>query len=132
MPLDDRTLALTIARGRIVLGVVASLVPGVVARVAPGDSSPPTRALARMTGARDLALGVGAVTTLKEQTQDAEWVGMGAVCDLADGIALLATRRLPRRARLAGVGALATGVAGLVLARRLADLRTADANGSTP
>jgi hypothetical protein len=78
-----------------------------------------------MTGARDLALGVGAVTTLKEETQDAEWVGMGAVCDLVDGIALLTTRGLPRRARLAGVGAFATGVVSLVLARRLADERVA-------
>lgn len=121
---DDRTLALMIARGRVVLGVVASLLPGFVARAAPGESSPGTRALARMTGARDLALGVGAVTTLKEQTQDAEWVGMGAVCDLADGVALLLTRRLPRRARLTGLGALATGAAGLFLARRLADQRT--------
>ena len=74
---DNRTLALMIARGRVVLGLVASLFPGIVARGAPGESSPGTRALARMTGARDLALGVGAVTTLKEQTQDAEWVGMG-------------------------------------------------------
>lgn len=130
MDLDTRTLALAIARGRVVLGVVASVVPGLVARAAPGESSPGTRALSRMAGARDLALGVGAVTSLKEHTQDAEWVGMGAVVDLLDGCALLVTRHLPRRARFAGVGALATGVAGLVLARRLADERTADANGS--
>jgi len=130
MELDDRTLALMIARGRVVLGLVASLLPGFVARAAPGDSSPGTRALARMTGARDLALGVGAVTTLKEQTQDAEWVGMGAAVDILDGFALLVTRRLPRRARIAGLGALTAGVAGLLLARRLADARVADANRS--
>lgn len=124
--MDDRTLALMIARGRVVLGVVASLVPGLVARGAPGESSPGTRALSRMAGARDLALGVGAVTSLKEQTQDAEWVGMGAAVDLLDGVALLVTRRLPTRARLAGLGALATGAAGLLLARRLADARLAD------
>ncbi|MFO7591024.1 MAG: hypothetical protein R6X23_09005 [Acidimicrobiia bacterium] len=130
MELDTRTLALMIARGRVVLGLVASVLPGVVARAAPGESSPGTRALSRMAGARDLALGVGAVTTLKEQTQDAEWVGMGAAVDLLDGFALLVTRRLPVRARLAGIGALATGAVGLVLARRLADARTTDANGA--
>ena len=130
MELDDRTLALMIARGRVVLGLVASVLPGFVARATPGESTPGTRALARMTGARDLALGVGAVTTLKEQTQDAEWVGMGAAVDILDGFALLVTRRLPRRARAAGLGALATGAAGLLLARRLADARVADANQS--
>ncbi len=123
--MSHRDLALMIARGRVVLGLVASILPGFVARAAPGESSPGTRALARMTGARDLALGVGAVTTLKEQTQDAEWVGMGAVCDLADGFALLVTRRLPRRARITGLGALATGAVGLYLAHRLADERAA-------
>lgn len=129
--MDDRTMALAIARGRVVLGLVASLLPGLVARAAPGETSPGTRALARMAGARDLALGVGAVTTLKEETQDAEWVGMGAVVDVLDGIALLTTRRLPGRARLAGLGALATGAAGLLLARRLADARAdADADAA--
>ena len=130
MDLDDRTLALAIARGRVVLGAVASLLPGLVARGAPGESTPSTRALSRMAGARDLELGVGAVTSLKEETQDAEWIGMGAVVDLLDGVALLVTRRLPARARLAGLGALATGAAGLVLARRLADARALeDATG---
>jgi len=123
---DDRTLALVIARGRVVLGLVASVLPGLVARGAPGESSPGTRALSRMAGARDLALGVGAVTTLKERTQDAEWVGMAAAVDLLDGVALLGTRRLPTRARLVGLGALATGVTGLVLAQRLADARVTD------
>ncbi len=131
--LDDRTLALVIARGRVVLGLVSSLLPGLVVRGAPGESSPGTRALSRIAGARDLALGVGAVTTLKEQTQDAEWVGMGAGCDIADGIALLVTRRLPKRARVTGLGAIATGVVGLVLARRLADARTVTAgDAATP
>ena len=126
MDLDERTLALALARGRVILGLAAGFVPGVVARVAPGQSSPGTRTLARMAGARDLALGVGAVTTLKEHTQDAEWVGMAAAVDLVDGFALLFTRRLPRRARITGLGALATGVFGLVLARRLADARPVD------
>jgi hypothetical protein len=77
-----------------------------------------------MLGARDLALGAGAVTSIKEKTHDAEWVGMGAIVDIADGVALLATRRLPVRARFIGIGALGAGVLGLFLARKLADERT--------
>ncbi|MCJ7439926.1 MAG: hypothetical protein MUP97_19475, partial [Acidimicrobiia bacterium] len=77
----------------------------------------------RMLGARDLALGVGAITCLKECTQDAEWVGMGAAVDIVDGLALLLTRRLPLHARLVGLGALSAGVIGLGAARMLADER---------
>jgi hypothetical protein len=128
MDLDARTVALMLARGRVVLGVAACLVPDLIVAGAPGERRASTRALGRMMGGRDLVLGVGALTTVKEGTQDAEWVGMGAVADLVDGFTLLATRRLPRRARVIGVGALGAGVIGLIVARTLADERaTAEA-----
>jgi hypothetical protein len=124
MELNARNVALMLGRGRIAIGAVAIAVPGVAVAVAPGASrgSGP-RALGRMLGARDLALGVGAITCLKEHTQDAEWVGMGAAVDIVDGLALLLTRRLPLLARLVGLGALGAGVIGLGAARMLADER---------
>jgi hypothetical protein len=79
-----------------------------------------------MVGARDVALGLGALTSVKEGTQDAEWVGTGAAVDIVDGLALLLTRGLPKRARLVGVVALTCGIAGLAAARALADARDAD------
>jgi len=114
-----------LARGRVVVGVVACALPGIAAATAPGERRPSTRAFARMAGARDLALGVGALTCVKERTQDAEWVGMGAAVDLVDGVALLLTRGLPGRARLTGLVAFSAGVIGLVAARALADERAA-------
>ena len=127
MELNARNVALMLARGRVAVGAVAILLPRVAAAVAPGaNTGSGTRALGRMLGARDLALGVGAITCLKEQTQDAEWVGMGGAVDIVDGLALLFTRRLPLHARLVGVGALSAGVIGLGAARMLADERDQD------
>ena len=117
LPIDVRTLSLLLARGRVVVGLIAAALPGLAAGTAPGERSPGNRAFARMLGARDLALGLGAITSLKEQTQDAEWVGMGGAVDLVDGTALLLTRGLPARARVVGLVAFGAGVAGILAAR---------------
>ena len=124
MDLNARNVALMLARGRIVVGAVAITLPGVAVAVAPGTGNGSgSRALGRMLGGRDLALGVGAITCLKERTQDAEWVGMGGAVDIVDGLALLLTPRLPFHARLVGLGALGAGVIGIGAARMLADER---------
>jgi hypothetical protein len=125
MDFDHRRVALILARGRAVNGLVMLVVPGVVGWVLFGKDgrTPTTRALLRLVGVRDLVLGVGAITTLKEQTMDAEWVGMGAVADAVDGLVSLATPGLARRSRLVSlVGGSAAG-AGLLAARKLADER---------
>jgi hypothetical protein len=128
MELTARNVALMLARGRVVVGAVAMTLPRLAVAVAPSASTGTgPRALGRMLGARDLALGAGAITCLKEETQDAEWVGMGAAVDVIDGLALLLTRRLPLHARLVGLGALGAGVVGLGAARMLADERVAAA-----
>ena len=123
MNLDRRQLAVLIARGRVILGLSALVAPGPAVRALMGDSTTTTRTLARMLGARDVALGVGAITTLKERTQDAEWVSMGAVADGVDALAGLFTPALPVRARLMGVVAAASAAISLDAARRFADER---------
>jgi hypothetical protein len=115
MDLDHRRLALVIARGRAVNGLVLLVVPGIFGRLLFGKAGaqPTTKALLRLVGVRDLVLGVGAITTLKEQTMDAEWVGMGAVADAVDGLVSLTTPGLLRRSRvvsLVGGGAAAVGL----------------------
>ena len=120
---DRRQLAVLLARGRVIIGLSALVAPGLVIRAFMGESTTTTRALTRMLGARDVALGVGAITTLKEHTMDAEWVGMGAVSDAVDGAVSLLTPGLPLRTRfvsLVGGGAAAVGI---VAARALADER---------
>jgi hypothetical protein len=127
MELDSRSTALVLSRGRAIIGLVLLFLPGLPARVWFGESSPRIRALLRMVGVRDLILGVGALTTVKEHTQDAEWVGMGAVADAVDGFVSLTTPRLSLRSRLAAPAAFASAVLGLKLARDLADARKATA-----
>lgn len=122
---DPRRLAVVTARARVGLGVAFLLVAGPLARVTLGSANREGRAALRLTGARDLALGLGALTTVKERTQDAEWVSMGALVDGLDALVLLGTRRLPLRARLVGLVAAVTAVTGLWVSQRLADERTA-------
>jgi hypothetical protein len=127
MDLDTRSTALVLARGRAIVGLVLLFLPGLPARVWFGESTPRIRALLRMVGVRDLILGVGALTTVKERTQDAEWIGMGAVADAVDGFVTVTAPGLPFRSRLVGPTALASAVLGLKLARDLADARKATA-----
>jgi hypothetical protein len=123
MDLDTRTTALVLGRSRAVIGLVLLFLPGIAAHLWFGESSPRIRALLRMTGVRDLILGVGALTSVKERTQDAEWVGMGAVADAVDGFVMFTTPRLPLRGRFIGPVALGSAVLGIKLARDLADSR---------
>jgi len=125
MDFDHRRVALAIARGRAVSGLVMLVLPGAVGWILFGRAgrTPAVRALLRFVGVRDLVLGVGAITTIKERTMDAEWVGMGAVADAVDGVVSLATPGITRRARvvsLVGGGAAAVGV---LASRALADER---------
>jgi len=130
MDFDHRQVALVIARARAVNGLVLLVLPGISGWLLFGKEGrrPVTRALLRLVGIRDLVLGIGAITTLKEQTMDAEWVGMGAAADAVDGVVSLVTPGFGVRARavaLVGGGAAAVG---LIASRALADARVSTAS----
>jgi hypothetical protein len=127
MDFEPRQTALILARSRAVVGLTLVLLPGLAGWLWFGESSARTRALLRMVGVRDLVLGVGALTSVKEHTQDAEWVGMGAIADAVDGIVTLTVPGLPMRGRLVGPAALGSAVIGIQTARALADAREAAA-----
>jgi hypothetical protein len=127
MDFEPRQTALILARSRAVVGLTLVLLPGLAGWLWFGESSALTRALLRMVGVRDLVLGVGALTSVKEHTQDAEWVGMGAIADAVDGIVTLTVPGLPLRGRLVGPAALGSAVIGIQTARALADAREAAA-----
>src|SRR5690348_11951201 len=99
--MDLRTNVLVLARGRIVSGLVMLLVPGVALRLLLGRraSTPAARVMTRMLGAREVVLGVGTVTSVKERTQDAEWVSACAVADAVDGLAFALSPGVPARSR---------------------------------
>ncbi len=130
MDFDHRRVALVIARGRAINGLVLLVLPGLAGRLLFGKAGaqPTTRALVRLVGVRDLVLGIGAITTLKEQTMDAEWVGMGAVADAVDGVVSLATPGLLRRSRLVSLVGGAAAAVGLLASRKIADERAIPAS----
>jgi hypothetical protein len=123
--LDNRQLAIIASRARCVIGLSCVVVPSLVSRVWFGSNAPELKASIRFLGIRDLALGVGALTNLKEKGQDAEWLSMGAISDSVDGLVSVVSPGLPARARLLGLGAFGAGLALLKLSRDLADERGA-------
>ena len=126
--LDTRQIAIILSRARCVIGLSCLVAPSVVSKVFFNSTTPEVRALTRFTGVRDLALGVGALTNLKEEKQDAEWVSMGAISDIVDGVVCVAQAGLPIRSRLIGAGALGIGGYLLKISRDLDNER----NAATP
>ena len=125
--MDHRTNVLVIARGRIVMGLAMLIVPGIMLRIMFGRnaSTSTARVMARMFGAREVALGVGTVTSVKEHTQDAEWVSASAVADAVDGLAMAFSPGVPARSRPAALVGATAAVLGMQAARAFADERAA-------
>ncbi len=125
MDFDHRRVALIIARARAVNGLVMLALPGVVGWAVFGQAGrePTAKALLRLVGVRDLVLGIGAITTLKEQTMDAEWVGMGAAADAVDGLVSLVTPGLAPQARIVSLIGGGAAAVGLLASRKIADAR---------
>ena len=81
----DREKAVTaIAAGRVGIGVAAYLAPNLSGRLfgLDPDGNPQASYLGRLFGARDVALGAGALRSPRKQ-KDA-WVAAGMACDVAD------------------------------------------------
>ncbi len=121
MPDDLSRLALLAARSRSAIGLALAVAPRLTSPIWLGSSTRLTRGLVRMIGVRELALGLGTVNELREGTSGPGWLGWGAVADAVDAVVCLATPGLPRRARVIGLGAAASGIGHLLLARRLAE-----------
>ena len=109
----ERTdLAASLARGRIAIGVVSVLAPGVVGRTMTGreGSDGGMRLFLRMVGARDLALGLGLLLALDRDAPTHGWLEASAVVDGLDAAACLLARHHLRRSVFPGtVGLAATG-----------------------
>lgn len=113
-----RRAAGSVAGARCALGVVAFVAPSVPARPWVGRDDAhrdSVRLFARTLGARDLALGLGALLALQGGGNVRGWVEAGGLADLGDSIAtLVAFRSLPRLTRWAvlasTVGATACAV----------------------
>jgi hypothetical protein len=115
--MEARDLAVGVAGGRIAIGVISLLVPGLVGRAmtGPGGATGGARLFARMVGARDLGLGLGVLLALDRGAPVRGWLEASAGVDGIDaGACLLARRHLrpsvfPVAVGLAGAGALVSG-----------------------
>ena len=118
---DARTIIRLIALGRTALGVVALTRPEIPGRpwVGSGAGSTAGHVLARALGGRDLALGLGALTS----PEPARWALAAAGADALDAAITMSTfARLPRWGRWMVLGSAAgAAIAGGWAARSLSD-----------
>jgi hypothetical protein len=112
-----RRFVLGIAGLRVALGLTAVLAPDVALRpwVGTAGKGPSRRVLARSLGARDLALGLGALVAARRNAPIRGWVEAAALADAGDVASTLsAYPHLPRRGRFlvlaSAVGAIAAAV----------------------
>jgi len=117
-----------VAAGRVALGLAALAWPSVPARPWVGAAADDLAAqvFGRALGARDLALGLGALAALRHPAAGPgsarAWVAAGALSDALDVAASLSSwRELPSRSRwlvvTAAGGAAVTGAAGALALR---------------
>ncbi len=128
--------ARAVAAGRVALGLTALVWPSVPARPWVGGAADElgARVFGRALGARDLALGLGALAALQGSASGAgsasAWVAAGALSDALDVVASVSSwRELPRTGRWLVVasagGAAVAGAAGALAVRP-------DRNGTAP
>jgi hypothetical protein len=114
-----KAAATAIAVGRIGLGVGFTLVPKLALRAWPGRGAgddATIRFLARSTGGRDLAIGVGTLLAIQKDAPVRGWLEAGMLADAVDAVAiLLAFRSMPK---LKALFALASAVGSVLASRR--------------
>jgi hypothetical protein len=118
--MEERDLAVSLARGRIAFGVVSLLAPGLVARAMTGDAGAEggTRLFVRMIGARDLGVGLGLQVALDRDAPTRGWLEASAVIDGIDAAACVLARHHLRPGVFPGTLGLAA--AGTLLSAWLA------------
>jgi hypothetical protein len=113
MTMTAPLIARVVAAGRVGFGVALVLAPHRVTSLWLGSDAgrPGARVVTRGLGARDVALGVGALTAADSQLQP--WVAAAIVADTADLVTTVAAgKSLPLAGRVL-VGAVAAGGAAL-------------------
>jgi hypothetical protein len=108
--------ARALAAGRAIVGVSLCVAPDLAAPWAGDDArAPGARVIIRALGARDAALGLGTLGSVRDPTELRRWLIASSACDLADFAATLAGPRSPARSLVLAMAAAATA-AGLAAA----------------
>lgn len=122
---QSRQLAQGLAVARIALGLTAMTLPDLPLRLWLGrrGHDPAVRLVGRALGARDLALGMGALLSMRHDAPVRGWVEAGGMADAGDfGATLVGFSLLPRVGRWAVLAAAAGGAG----AARLASVHVDD------
>jgi hypothetical protein len=120
-----RQVALQIGASRVAMGVGIFLATRPALRVLGfGETDDGGRALAKLGGGRDLAIGALTLAVRNDRQALRHALLVSSACDLADAVALGVSARHPQT-RKAGIGGILTGgaaaLAGLWAWRRLGD-----------
>jgi hypothetical protein len=90
--MNDRSIARSIALGRVAFGLTMLLIPHVVLSRLGDDKPGPLMWMARAFGIRDMVLGFGAIMELTEEDPEGRWVAYGAAADTCDAVAAVVWR----------------------------------------
>jgi hypothetical protein len=109
--MERRDVAVSLASGRVAIGVVSLLAPRLVGRTMTGhEGSGGTSLFARMVGARDFGLGLGVLIALNRGAPVRGWLEASALVDGIDAAACVLARDHLRASVFPGaVGLAATG-----------------------
>ena len=121
---EARASARALASARVALGVTAFALPRLPARpwVGTDAARPSVGVMGRALGARDVALGLGALLALRGDGPVRGWLEAGGLADAGDVAAtILAWRNGPRFGRWLVLAAATGGVVGSVLLAPLVD-----------
>ena len=120
-PMDSEQAIRSLAGVRVAIGTSAWATPRLAGKAfgLDADGNPQSPYLARLFGVRDLALGVGALTTTGDARR--RWLALGLVCDAADAAAGVMAGRagyLPKvpTVLVTGVALVAVGLGAAALA----------------
>jgi hypothetical protein len=122
---DPRALAKQHALGRIAIGTALTGAPRLAARpwIGGAASAPGTQVVGAAMGARDVAIGLGALRALRARRGARPWIQAAVLADTVDLLATLRSRDDLPALGVAAVSAMAAGSAalGLWLQQRLRD-----------
>lgn len=122
--LDMRATARAVGVGRVALGISYLVTPGLALRAWPGrrptddDDGALLKLLARSTGGRDIALGVGVLLALSHDAPVRGWLEAAMLADAVDAVAILLA--LPHLPKAKAVLMLSAAVGTAAVGRRLA------------
>jgi hypothetical protein len=113
-PQQARLAAQALAGVRLLIGVVALVWPAAALKPGAGPEmadQPGGRLLGRALGARDVALGAGAIVAMRHEGPVRGWIEAGGLADSGDALAtIIAFGQLPKRTRWAVLASILCAV----------------------